>query len=460
MSSSVASHADSLECCEDEASNPNNSKLNDVKPSLNIFKSLPSQPTHDNDHPVNENSTLNKHIHERKGDNDLENEKPQDDNSCNACSCKLNDSAQFPKPDGSCYNEVLDDEIRNRLDKLNALGDLINSLERQFDEANNLFGDTLKCSTDRLSIIAKTLGTKSIKYGRVYHAAKISVEQSQSDCQRACVQFEQANNDHQFAKRAIKEAELKLRNIAGDNGLNGVITTPNTNLALESDLKKLHLNDRSQPASPPTIEGVQQQEIRYNDAECDISCTKERLREQTTSSTSITAATLDVSSSSNTQSSSSCEEEDEDNNNVHSNGERVADKSEHVPDLCETAKVSISTDHATTKLSEELNQAIIRLIEAEKRRCLSEKHHQDEANKLMLAQENLLKIERDYGPSIKRSQFYFDEAKRFNARLNSVKRDICRISEEILAAKQSYAQTLSELEQFSEDLHEATVRTL
>lgn len=105
------------------------------------------------------------------------------------------------------------------------------------------------------------------------------------------------------------------------------------------------------------------------------------------------------------------------------------------------------------RLSEMLNTATIRLREAEQKRAQSERLHLDKANKLMIAQENLQRLEREHGNSIKRSQLYFDESNRFKAQLNSVKSDISRISDEIAQAKKAYSRTLGELEKFSEELH-------
>lgn len=320
-----------------------------------------------------------------------------------------------------CYNQILDDEIRSRLDKLNALSDLINSLERQFDEANIVFRDTLKCSTDRLSSIAKTLGTKSIRHGRIYHAAKLSVEQSQSDCQKACVQFEQANKDHQFAKKAIKDAELKLTEIAGDREN---VAGPTSDISDSIDMEQLNLDD------PETKSNYCNLKACDNNGEKLDSETNEN--ETNTSGHEVSSSTLEA----NKQTSAGHEIE---NSNFAFN-----------------TNVSPTTTliKNSAKLSEELNQAIMKLIEAERQRGLSERLHSDRANKLMIAQENLIKLQREHGPSIRRSQLYFDEAKRFNAKLSSVKGGICKISEDILAAKQAYAQTLSELEQFSDNLHD------
>lgn len=334
----------------------------------------------------------------------------------------VNYSYSYGDDVGTCYNKILDDEIRSRLDKLNALSDLINSLERQFDEANSVFRDTLKCSTDRLSSIAKSLGTKSIRHARIYHAAKFSVEQSQSDCQKACVQFEQANKDHQFAKRAINDAEMKLKEIAGSREN---VAEPTLDLLESLDLQKLNLEDSRNTSN------------NRNSNTCD------NIGDDS-SSNEIDPPESDVRPSATIaieQASASCETEDQ-------NDARL-----------ENVSPTTSLIKNSAKLGEELNQAILKLIEAERQRGLSERQHLNQANKLMIAQENLVKLEREYGPSIRRSQLYFDEARRFNAKLSTVKAEICKINEDVIAAKQAYAQTLSELEQFSDNLHDTPKTT-
>lgn len=343
--------------------------------------------------------------------------------------CSNSDEHRDGVEGANCYNSELDDEIRSRLDKLNALSDLINSLERQFDDANSVFRETLKCSTDRLSSIAKALGKKSIKQGRVYNAAKLSVEQSQSDCRKACVQFEQANKDHQVAKNAIKEAELKLMAAGGQKLVNGTKpVTAGTNIGT-IDISKLNLHDH-EPS-----QALGSEKLSINHSLCDNNIESSSTTELPTSSNHINFPARPTTFPS----------------------KLVSDPKEtHIQNgQCDEKLLSPNTviNNNAAILSEELNQAITRLIEAERIRGQSQRQHMDRANKLMLAQETLMKLERDHGPSIRRSQLYFDEAKRFNAKLNSVKGDICRINEDIIAAKQAYAQTLSELEQFSDDLH-------
>lgn len=329
-------------------------------------------------------------------------EKVDENDDCSPSAAQDNSQGHHAGNGVACYDQILNDEIRTRLDKLNALSDLINSLEGQFDEANSFFRDTLQCSTRRLSEIAKTLGKNSVRQGRIYHTAKIYLEQSQSDCQRACVQFEQANKDHQCAKDAIREAEQKLREIAGKPA-NDVITTSYSDVN-SIDMQKLCISDESCP----------------------------------------------------TQSNSSASSQNEKHDNSNSESSTVSNNCNSIAQsYCASSSSGINSKSAA-ELSEDLNKAIMSLVEAEKQRGQSERQHLDRANKLMIAQENLTKLEREHGPSIRRSQLYFDEAKRFNAKLSSVKGDICRISDEIIAAKQAYARTLSELEQFSDDLHDSS----
>lgn len=299
-----------------------------------------------------------------------------------------------------CYNPHLDDEIRTRLDKLNALSDLINSLERQFDDANQLFSDTLKQSTERLSSLTKILGKKSIKYGRIYHATRLSLEKSQNECQKACIEFEQAVKDHLSAKEAIQQAEIKLKDIS-------------INVEQGSSQDKHH-NDIDRLDEIFKQASICPQECDKEDDSKD-DCSPNAHQE------SIVKSPLDATNNELDQ--------------TYSNQSVIQD---------------------AAKLNEELDRAITRLSLAERKRSESRKHHLDKANKLMLDQNTLLNLERDHPISIRRSQLYFDESKRFNCELNNVKSEIARISSDILITKQAYARTLGELETFSEELHHSS----
>lgn len=326
------------------------------------------------------------------------------------------------------HSPIPADEIRARLDRLNALSDLINSLEQQSNESNRLFNRTLKQSTDRLSSIAKALGNKSIRHGRVYYAAKIAVEKSQSECQRACVQFEQATKDHQIAKRAIQEAESKLKEIASEGGPGAIQlpgTTTTTNTTPIDCMRNLKLSDENENSSSkqPTPNGSELL------ASCDSKL----------SQPGFSAPKIGSSITNSASSNLACKSND--------------GVVQHLEDKKDSPASSLNQNAA--KLSEQLNQAIVRLLESEKKRGISQQQHLDRANKLMLEQENLLRLEREHGPSIKRSEFYFNEARQFDARLNSVKSEITRLNGDILTAKSAYAQTLRELELFSEKLHQS-----
>lgn len=294
-------------------------------------------------------------------------EKNECTSSARPSECREAETSKGQAVDGVAHDPLLDEEIRNRLDKLNAISDLIYSLEVQSDQANAQFRETLRCSAEKLSGIAKNLGRNYIQQGRVYQAAKLSLEQTRADCQRACVQFEQANNDHQQAKLAIREAESKL----------------------------LEMNTVRRP-------------VTLSATSVDHECDKMAARGSSSSTVDNKDPTADTDAT------------------------RLAN---------------------SAKLSEELNQALMRLRDAEERRRRSEKLHSEQANKLIVAQENLTRLEREHGPSIRRAQVYFEEAERLNAKLNTVKNSIARVRQDLIGAKEAYAKALSDLEQFSEDLH-------
>lgn len=403
-------------------------------------------------------------------DNNNENEAKLDSN-ITVNNNELNDELnQTSSTDGSnsCNNQILNDEIRNRLDKLNALSDLINSLERQFDEANLVFRETLKCSTDRLGTIARILGSKSIKYGRNYHAARLTVEQNQSECQRACVQFEQANNDHQSAKLAIKEAEMKLRKIAehrdldGDKEKKSPTTTINESVPSPLFIEVSTKNTRTSQQGELVAES--------NGISTILDVNKLRLTQiegidYDAGSSDGTVQQRPVVTSHKQHENSICDtniQSYEEANNLHCKLEKLSTEQskcnlvmKYPQDNLPTSTDSNLLDDSA-QLSEELNFAISQLVEAERKRGISQRLHLDQTNRLMVAQENLMRLEREHGQSIKRSQLYFEEARRFDARLNSVKGEISRISDEIVAAKQAYAETLSDLEKFSEEIHLTT----
>lgn len=387
------------------------------------------------------------------------------DDDCFMVQQQQNNSAkhdQDKKPVQSCYNPSLDDEIRYRLDKLNALSDLINKLETQFDSFNTVFRETLKCSSHRLTTIAKTIGSKSIQHGRVYHEAKIFVEQIQSDCQRACVQFEQANHDHQFAKEAIKRAELRLKQLNMSTTIHNRVRletnnngrAPTTSFEF-SDLCRLKLDVDDDDDEHQYEEEAPSKEVKcsgYSKNECD---NHDETKGSKTNSPERKKKGLSPADSSSTTIKTTAQSKHESYtgqthySTLENGGEQtIAQTRDQVhADAHETEVMNAA------KLSEDLNRAINRLIEAEQKRSESEKLHLDQANKLMLAQDTLMKLEREHGNSIRRSQIYFDETKQFNAKLSSLKDDIAKISCEISRAKQSYAKALDELEQFSADLH-------
>lgn len=301
----------------------------------------------------------------------------------------------------------VDVKIRDGLELLNKLAARINLLEKQFDESNNTFRNALKQSTDRLKIISQTLGIQSIKRGRQYLAAKLSAEQTQIECQEACVQFEQANNFHSDAKEAIRLAEKKFKCAAS------ALTNENT------------------PTNEETI---------TNDA-------------KSNTNEPITKRGVVDKSSNIIQSDNNNDIIVNDHNSPKS--KLITDKTKDLPSNSPTTKCSLHALHSENLnvSSEEMNQAIQRLLEAEKLKGESQLRHQDKTKKMLIAQNHVSKLEREFSNSIRRSKPYFDEANRFNARLSSIKAEIDLITREIVSTKRKYAATLNDLESLSEEIH-------
>lgn len=288
---------------------------------------------------------------------------------------------------------ILNEQIRNKLEKLNALSDRINDLERQSDHTNKLFRETLKYSSDRLREQALSLGIKSIKRSRVYQAAKLSVEQTQNNCQEACLRYERANRDHQDARDAIKIAEDKLKKIKASSS-----RKPDK----ESQLTVENFNDLGKIETHNSLETV--------------------------------AGQLN---------SLSLENHNGDEDKTH---DTIDEKNAH------HYLASGTSAQDTAKVSEELNFALAKLAEANELRASCQKEHMSKTNELMIAQENLIRLEREFSVSIKKTRPYFEEAKKFNAKLDSLKLENKRLIEDVNKTKQDYSRALRDLELFSDDL--------
>ncbi|KRZ53062.1 SH3 domain-binding protein 5-like, partial [Trichinella nativa] len=99
--------------------------------------------------------------------------------------------------------------VHEELEKLNIATDVINKLELQLDEAQTMFRDAQSSWTQKLSQMAKKLGT-CIEKSRPYYEARIKVLEAQQEAQRAALRFERANRMHSIAKQQVTLTQESL----------------------------------------------------------------------------------------------------------------------------------------------------------------------------------------------------------------------------------------------------------
>ncbi|XP_015787648.1 SH3 domain-binding protein 5 homolog [Tetranychus urticae] len=121
--------------------------------------------------------------------------------------------------------------------------------------------------------------------------------------------------------------------------------------------------------------------------------------------------------------------------------------------LAEKKFASASNEFDTT-WQEMLNQANIKLMEAETMKKQSERIHQQSMKDFHSAEIVVFKLEKKLKGALQRSKIYFDEKRRFQEQLALVKEEIELTISQINCSKARYAATLKELEAISEEIHE------
>nr|CAI5840166.1 unnamed protein product [Callosobruchus analis] len=103
---------------------------------------------------------------------------------------------------------------------------------------------------------------------------------------------------------------------------------------------------------------------------------------------------------------------------------------------------------------EMLNHATMKVMEAENDKAESGREHQRRARICADIEEKLKQQEEKAGRAISKARAYFDEKQLCQEQLNTQKERIETLKRDIIAAKQHYAQTLKNLEQISNEIHE------
>lgn len=103
---------------------------------------------------------------------------------------------------------------------------------------------------------------------------------------------------------------------------------------------------------------------------------------------------------------------------------------------------------------EMLNQATIRVMEAETQRQLSEKEHQRSAAVFAAAKQKFQFLEKDLKSAIQKSRPYFEQKEDFQNKLLAQKLKVELLQQSVADAKLRYSDTLKSLEGISEEIHE------
>jgi len=103
---------------------------------------------------------------------------------------------------------------------------------------------------------------------------------------------------------------------------------------------------------------------------------------------------------------------------------------------------------------EMLNQATIRVMEAENQRTASEKEHQRSAAVFAAAKEKFQNLEKNLKSAIQKSRPYFEQKEEFQMKLMAQKQKVELLQRTVAQAKLNYADTLKTLEAISEQIHE------
>ncbi|KAK2717020.1 SH3 domain-binding protein 5 homolog [Artemia franciscana] len=103
---------------------------------------------------------------------------------------------------------------------------------------------------------------------------------------------------------------------------------------------------------------------------------------------------------------------------------------------------------------EMLNQATIRVMEAEKSKAVNEKEHKKRALLSAEAERKVQLLEKDLGKHIVKSRPYFVLKDQVNHQLIDQKEKVEMLKDAVIAAKRTYSQGITNLEMISEQIHE------
>ncbi|RWS24649.1 hypothetical protein B4U80_09954 [Leptotrombidium deliense] len=139
--------------------------------------------------------------------------------------------------------------------------------------------------------------------------------------------------------------------------------------------------------------------------------------------------------------------------------ERFAAHKQYYEEMIENEKGDKRREFDNT-WQEMLNQATIKLMNAEMMRRESELKHERCMALFRNSEEKATHLEKQLKSSIKKSRTYFEEQYKFHQRLHAIKGEIETLRREITDSKSAYSMTLRNLESISEEIHEKRNRSL
>lgn len=124
--------------------------------------------------------------------------------------------------------------------------------------------------------------------------------------------------------------------------------------------------------------------------------------------------------------------------------------------IAEQKLVSTSKEHKVLEPSwqEMLNQAVLKVMESDKERALSEKEHLATARTFSAAGSKVTELRTKLKSAINKSRPYFDLKMKYDQILQAHKRQVEITQESLQAAKKKYSLALKNLEGISEEIHE------
>ena len=101
-----------------------------------------------------------------------------------------------------------------------------------------------------------------------------------------------------------------------------------------------------------------------------------------------------------------------------------------------------------------LNHATIKVMEAERQKTESEAEHLKKAAAFQTAEAEVQRLERKLSKFVQKSQPYFEQKDVFNKTLSAQKDLVEDLQQKVMKRKALYAQSLRNLEEISESIHE------